>query len=272
MKIDVIRGLKISLIVFLLIAIMSSCTDRSKSDQNSVESKSGITITGGEEGQDWTFENPKILQITGNNITISGTAEKDLKIECLDVSKLKIQSLKQNKHQIRILAYEDCTLDFIGRNEVLGVYGLKSMTIRGCDNDAQLLLYDHASGSNLDIHNARICAESFKADRDINITGKSIVIVKEMSNSSTESLVSRVWAHSNININMDPGGSLEVKDAKDIMPLSAEGRIILGKNNKIMIPQNGEIINDEDSLEGSVIYDAEGEDAEDVIIRNISEQ
>ena len=73
-----------------------------------------------------------------------------------------------------------------------------------------------------------------------------------------------------ITINLKPGGSLQVEDTKDILALSAEENLILGENNKILMPQNGEII--KDFLEGAAIYDLQDEDATDVLIRNTAEE
>ncbi|MCQ4635519.1 hypothetical protein NE619_02155 [Anaerovorax odorimutans] len=128
------------------------------------------------------------------------------------------------------------------------------------------MLYNEASAKNLNINNARICAARFTASGNFELAGSAVVSVKKMDDADEKSLAARVQASGNININMETGGRLEIEAADGVLPLSARGRIILGEKNKILVPENGEILNAEDSLGDSIICDSQGNDAANVII------
>lgn len=261
---------RFTMLILVIGIVLSACGDRSQSDTGQEYHEKGLIISGGEKGKDWAYENSRILLIMGDQITIRGIAEADLKIECTDASQLTISDLKQGENQMYILAYEDFTLNLMGNSELASIKGLESMTIRGTEKDAQLLLHDHVSGEILNIDQANVTAARFSANKDINLTGASVITAKRMSGQTKEPSIARIWAMGKITINLKPGGSLQVEDTKDILALSAEENLILGENNKILMPQNGEII--KDFLEGAAIYDLQDEDATDVLIRNTAEE
>ncbi|MCQ4635520.1 hypothetical protein NE619_02160 [Anaerovorax odorimutans] len=103
----------IAVVICAVTIALSAYTHGLQSGTDQEPDNSGIKISGGSKKVDWQYESPKVLQITGDDITISGTVTKDLKIECMDASKLTIQDLKRGTHRLDVLAYEDITVDLL---------------------------------------------------------------------------------------------------------------------------------------------------------------
>lgn len=225
------------------------------------------------EGEDWIFLNSRLLKIKSNNISISGTADSDLKIECENEIQLSMKDLKQDNHKLYILALDDLTIDVSGNNELTWISGEKAVSIRG-NQRAELLLSSRANGKDLALENVKIRAELIEAERDIAMIGASDVTVEKVTEGEETAADVRVKAGRNINISLKPGGSVTVNVDQGLLPFMAEKKITLGNSDKILVPQNG-VARGEDTPYGPdcyFIFDENDDWDSDVIIKNTEEE
>ncbi len=79
-----------------------------------------------------------------------------------------------------------------------------------------------------------------------------------------------IKADRTIKIDLKPGGSIMADGGKDFLPILADKKIVLGKNNFIMVPEKG-YIKGEDTPYGPnchFIFMEDGELASKVTIKN----
>lgn len=267
------RGIVIWLCIFIIILIITVCVNVLGANTDDAI-KNGIKISGGTEGKDWTYTNPGLLKVKSDNVTISGTANADLKIEGEGISQLSIQDLDQKNHKLYLFSTDAFTVNVLGDNELSWVSGWESVTICGKEQGAKLLLSSRASGEDLSIENVKVCAELFEAERDINIKGDSTIIAKKVSDEEDAAVDVRVRAGRYININLNPGGSITVKVDNGLLPFLAEKKMTLGKDNKILTPENG-VVRGENTPYGPdcyFVFDEEGDWDSNVVIKNITKE
>lgn len=235
---------------------------------------SGIKIHGGAEGKDWEFSNPRRLLLKSNYLTISGTADADLKIECEGTSQLTINNLKQGDHKLYIFSVEDKEVHVSGKNELTWISGWKAVKIQGESLGAELLLSDKISAEDIYIDSIKVRAELLKAERDITITGKSHVTIKKGSDKEDAAADVRVKAGRMINIDLDPGGSIAVDVDEGRLPFLAEKKLTLGKENTIVVPENG-VARGEDTPYGPncyFIFDENDDWDSNIVIENMDKE
>ncbi|MCQ4635518.1 hypothetical protein NE619_02150 [Anaerovorax odorimutans] len=268
MKKKKIRGAFIWLCILIAMMIIATAVNLLG------EKEDGIEVSGGTAGKDWAFANPGLLKVRSDDVTISGTADADLKIECEGASQLTIRNLKQKNHKLYIFSTDDFTVNVEGNNDLVWISGWESVTVRGQNRDAELTLSEKASGKNLSVENVKACAELFDAEKDINIMGNSAITVKKVSDEEDVAADVRVKAGRYININLSPGGSVTVETGDGLLPFLAEKKMTLGKNNEILTPENG-VVEGENTPYGPncyFVFDEDGDWGTDVVIKNTAKE
>ncbi len=224
----------ISVLVMVILAAVSM-------DALGESENTPVKISGGREGKEWEFLNPRNLQLKSGHMTIGGEASADLKIECDGASQLTIDNLKANGYQVVILALQDCVIHVIGHNELDWVSGWETMEIQGESQNAALFLKERVDGKDLRVHDLRLHAALVEAERDMDLTGTLKLVAEKPTRGSDAATDVRIKAGRNIDIKLAPGGSVTVEAEDGLLPFLAEKKMTLGKDNTLLKPEKGTI-------------------------------
>lgn len=274
------KRISICIVIFIFAsAVLLSCSEKSEITHNTADTKFGVNLIGGKEGEDWEINTENgFLIIWKDGITLSGEVTADLQIVCKGgVSSLAIKDLKGGNNKVCISAYPENTHQFTlrvnGENALSNIQNFESLMIKGDTQDGQLELSGGVrSEKNLNVKNVSITAGGLRAFKNIEISGNSKVFLRQSVDEEELLLHARLYAGKRLNISLDSDGIVDIRNTDQYLPILANKSFKLGENTMIACPENG-IIKNEDSPYGPdcrFVFDAEGNDARDVVIVNQS--
>lgn len=246
----------------------------------------GITVSGGIEGKDWTYDpGEQTLTIHKDGMTVSGTATDDLAILCaLAVTTITIDHLDHGSNVIALMSADengndltDLTIKIQGTNRIDAIIGIGDVSLVGTKNSRLDLTLGAMAFQDLNFKNAVVNGGSFAAVRDLNITGKSIITAKANKYLAPGDTVAMISAGRDLNINLAKDGkvtaygypgSSKYHYSDRTFPFLAGRSIHISKGSHVATPGGGKVgTYDYEGLPLQVILNADGSPAVDASVQ-----
>lgn len=261
------RKLFCCMVLVLVVVSITACAGGEPNDVCK-----GIHISTTEQEDSWEEDGHRII-IKKDGVTLSGTAESDLRIVCReDVSSLELKNLVQGDHVIHLspngLDSKEFQIIIRGENRLQEIASAGSVFIKGADATSSLNLDDGVrTHKDLVLKDVTVRGGYFKSFRNMKIMGHSQLYAENRIEGTDHSLTAKVQARKKLSINLEEEGMIAIKKTDGILPI--HGRPIeLDKDNKIAEPQNA-VLKKEDSIDGPnscVIENKDGSFAKEVKI------
>ncbi len=252
MKYNFSRTKKLMYIVWLsalsLIAVLGLCS--CSGSQGEVDAQNGdftgLKVTAA-ESDSWKYDTEtNKLTVMKDGVTVSGTVEDDILIECyVDVSELSLNGVQQGEHSVSLktdITDKDMVIDVSGDNDIDNVLALGDMTIKGTKNSGLDIGKGIFAAEDLVLQDVKIRTKGLVADNDMSIYGSSDVKVDINGEDFSDLITSAAKARHDILIDLSAGGRFEVTSDRDEGGfIYAGNRLSLGKSIEITNP-SGSIV------------------------------
>lgn len=285
MKYNFSRTKKLMYVVWLsalsLIAVLGLCS--CSGSQGAADAQNGdfagLKVTAA-ESDSWKYDaEANKLTVMKDGVTVSGTAEDDILIECyVDVSELSLNGVQQGEHSVSLktdITDKDIVIDVSSDNDIDNVLALGDMTIKGAKNSGLDIGKGIFAAEDLVLQDVKIRTKGLVADNDMSICGSSDVKVDINGEDFSDLITSAAKARHDILIDLSAGGRFEVTSDRDEGGfIYAGNRLSLGKSTDITKP-SGSIVshassasvkNGEADKKWQLIIDKTGEIAYDVVL------
>lgn len=231
-----------------LIAVLGlcSCSGSQSPDDAQTGDFAGLKVNAA-ESDSWKYDTEtNKLTLMKDGVTVNGTAEQDIVIECyVDVSELSLNGVQQGDHSVSLktdITDKDLVIDISGDNDIDNVLALGDMTIRGTKDSELDIGKGIFAAEDLVLQDVKLRTKGIVADNDMSICGTSDVKVDINGEAFSDLITSAAKARHDLLVDLSAGGRFEVaSDSDEGGFLYAGNHLTLGKSTEITKP-SGSIV------------------------------
>lgn len=234
----------LSAVSLITVFSLCSCSGSQSPDDAQAGDFAGLKVNAAETDS-WKYDTEtNKLTVMKDGVTVSGTAEDDIVIECyVDVSELSLNGVQQGEHSVSLktdITDRGMVVDVRGDNGIDNVLVLSDMTIKGTKDSELDIGKGIFAAEDLVLQDVKIRTKGLAADNDMSICGSSDVKVDINGETFSDLITSAAKARHDLIVDLSAGGRFEVTSDSDEGGFLYAGNLLtLGKSTKIMKPSGG---------------------------------